>query len=280
MYHRMRLCVTCQVKKEESEFYLRNKTSHLYQSECKKCANAACRERARQKRIINPKKLGGQCIYSLNENIFADIDTQEKAYWLGFLFADGYNSEEKRSITLGLASVDKDHIQKFREFLSSNSPVKVRPPRRPHEQPIHIVNICSTKLSKDLAKLGCMQAKTFKIKFPIWMDSLLWRHFIRGYFDGDGSVGIYRSRKSVNCSIAIVSNQKFLSQLKSILKSTVGVNSQISKTFNNNRSDVRCLYSGGNRQTLRFLQWIYGEASTVLDRKYQTYKKIQTLLVK
>jgi len=276
MYYPMRKCVKCQVIKEEVEFYLRNKAFNLRQSFCKQCANKDCRRRATERRLLNPKSLGGQRKYELNETIFETIDTEQKAYWLGFLYADGYNSEIKRTITLGLAQTDATHLQKFKSFLGSTAPIRIVLPRRNNEQPMHVLTICSTKMSKTLARLGCMQAKTFKISFPKFIDKSLWKHFIRGYFDGDGSVGKYMSRKSTNCSISIVSNAPFLLQLKSILKSEINVNSQISKTFNGNRSSVRCLYSGGNQQVLRFLQWIYEGSEIFLERKFLKYIEIKT----
>lgn len=274
----MRKCVKCQVVKEDCDFYLRNKQSHLRQSSCKSCTNKDCRERAKKKRNLNPKPRGGQRKYRLNESLFEDIDSEEKAYWLGFLFADGYNSEDKRTITLGLAEQDANHIQKFKTFLSCDCPIRIATPRRPKEQPMHVLNVYSTKMSIDLCKHGCMQSKTFKICFPTFINKSLWKHFIRGYFDGDGWVGKYRSKNSTNCSISIVSNKRFLLQLQSILKSEIEINSQISKTFNGNRSDVRCLYSGGNNQVLKFLNWIYDGANIFLERKFLKYKEIASYL--
>ena len=51
--------------------------------------------------------------YYRNSNIFEKIDTEEKAYWLGFLYADGYVDPERGEIILGLAEKDKEHINKF-----------------------------------------------------------------------------------------------------------------------------------------------------------------------
>ncbi len=280
MYYRMPICSKCQVEKEKSEFYLRNKSKNLVTSFCKACANKDCRERAQRKRLLNPKRLGGQRRYRLDETIFQKIESEEQAYWLGFLYADGYNGESKGMIRLGLAEIDALHIDKFKTFLKSNSPCKIYPPRRLREQPMHVVDINSTKLSKDLSAVGCMQAKTFKIRFPHWLDKSLHKHFIRGYFDGDGSVGKYiNNRNSVNCSASIVSNIDFLKDIQTIIKNESAVNFSLSKTFNKNRTSVRALYSSGNIQILKFLHWMYNESNVYLERKYNKYLEIKNYII-
>ena len=62
--------------------------------------------------------------YYRNSNIFEKIDTEEKAYWLGFLYADGYVDPERGEIILGLAEKYKEHINKFINFLETNAPYK------------------------------------------------------------------------------------------------------------------------------------------------------------
>jgi len=56
--------------------------------------------------------------YTFNEYIFENIDTEEKAYWLGFLMADGYNHESKTCVTLRLQEEDKEILEKFKSFLN------------------------------------------------------------------------------------------------------------------------------------------------------------------
>lgn len=57
----------------------------------------------------------------IDENIFNKIDTEEKAYWLGFLYADGYVSKNRNNIELSLSSIDKNHIIKFNKFMKGDS---------------------------------------------------------------------------------------------------------------------------------------------------------------
>ena len=59
-----------------------------------------------------------------NNKVFDSIDTEEKAYWLGFLFADGSVSARDNQVELSLSSIDRGHLQKFRRFLESKNEVK------------------------------------------------------------------------------------------------------------------------------------------------------------
>lgn len=68
-------------------------------------------------KISNIKVINKQNETKFNENIFDVIDSEEKAYWLGFLFADGYISSSKNTIELSLALKDKEHLEKFAKFM-------------------------------------------------------------------------------------------------------------------------------------------------------------------
>ena len=71
------------------------------------------------KKIANKK-------YDVNENYFSSIEGEERAYWLGFLYADGYVRIKGKSgqLTLKLSSKDRDHIVLFNKCLESNYPIK------------------------------------------------------------------------------------------------------------------------------------------------------------
>ncbi len=62
--------------------------------------------------------------YSVNDDYFSIIDTEEKAYWLGFIFADGYISNKNgKRVGITLKSSDRDHIIKFAKAISATYPV-------------------------------------------------------------------------------------------------------------------------------------------------------------
>jgi hypothetical protein len=120
--------------------------------------------------------------YHVNTHYFETINTEGKAYWLGFLYADGSVHSNKPVITLSLAKRDKDHLTKFKRHLNSGHPIK----------PVNglmSVGIGSVSLKSDLIRLGVKPNKSTtgspcltKIPLP------LRQHFWRGVFDGDGWV--------------------------------------------------------------------------------------------
>jgi len=137
--------------------------------------------------------------YNVNHDFFEIIDNEEKAYWLGFLYADGsiriYRAKDNRNdryysrstLELGLASRDIKHLEKFRSAVAPENPILYQYNEDLNETRRIIIN--SHKLCADLVDKGCIPNKTLSLTFP---DSLilpdeLTRHFIRGFFDGDGS---------------------------------------------------------------------------------------------
>ena len=130
--------------------------------------------------------------------------------------------------------------------------------------------ISSRKMTKDLHNLGCIQCKGDFIRFPFWLDKNLWGHFIRGYFDGDG--GIRKIVKSGRCNIYmahIASNPDFIKDLNNIFKEKFGKEFHIEKFKDSKRVEQIRFY--GQFNTLKFLDYIYEDASIYLDRKYQLY---------
>ena len=212
-----------------------------------------------------------------DEHIFDVIDTEEKAYWLGFIFADGYiasfSKEEKPRYTFELCLKGDDylHLEKFKEFIKYNGPGKVT-----------ISNVrCNNKICKrcrfsitnkffwhSLYEKGCVPNKSLTLTFPsinIFKDSLLIKHFIRGYFDGDGSLSFYKNIKSVSPNISILGTKEFLEKLSNIL----GIPTRLSKQ-KRYKHNTWTLYFN-KESALKFLSNIYDDSSVYLDRKYNRY---------
>jgi intein-encoded DNA endonuclease-like protein len=132
----------------------------------------------------------------VDDNFFESIDTEEKVYWLGYIFADGSISKrtsgKKQTIsyTLSLSSIDLEQIEKFKNSIKTTSATNIYQDKKRGRKPIAKIEINSEKLVVDLENLGCIERKTFQLKFPSeeQVPKELLHHFIRGYFDGDGSV--------------------------------------------------------------------------------------------
>lgn len=134
-------------------------------------------------------------LYSLDATTFQTIDTEAKAYWLGFLFADG--SVSKRTVTLALSHKDRSHVEAFRDFMKSEAPVK--DVMRLVNTLTSIVQITDRDLAADLVKLGISVGRPLPTTSLIATPPELQHHWIRGFFDGDGSAGQGRPRMSFCC---------------------------------------------------------------------------------
>ena len=55
-----------------------------------------------------------------NRHIFDEINSPEKAYWLGFIVADGYLNDDKNMLRIKLGNKDKSHLEKFIKFLEGD----------------------------------------------------------------------------------------------------------------------------------------------------------------
>jgi len=129
----------------------------------------------------------------MDESIFEIIDTEEKAYWFGFMCADGYNSIDN-CIEFKLSIIDYDHLDKFCKFIKYTGNIKTGVAS---DKAFCRVSFRNKKISKDLRNLGCLSPKSLSLKFPTYKEvpKDLMRHFIRGYIDGDGYISLSDSNK-------------------------------------------------------------------------------------
>lgn len=94
----------------------------------------------------------------LFKDIFRKIDTEEKAYWLGFLYADGYVSKNNQ-IEVSLALKDEKHLIKLKKFINTNTNI-IKDDHRCR------LLFCSKEMAQDLANLGCVNNKSLILTFP------------------------------------------------------------------------------------------------------------------
>lgn len=197
----------------------------------------------------------------VDESIFEVIDTEEKAYWLGFLYADGYVNH--RQVELSLKESDYEHIVKFKSFMHSEHKISYKKSTKSYR-----ITICSTKIASDLARLGCVQCKSLILKFPTeeQVPKHLIHHFMRGYFDGDGSVSINLEKK--NYIMSVLGTSDFLDKYEEILLSILKKNKP-NKRFNNGQA--LGIQYGGRLQVKKIYNFLYKDANIYLDRKYNKF---------
>lgn len=200
--------------------------------------------------------------YKINESIFEKINTEEKAYWLGFLFADGYNHIKKSTVTLSLSDIDFIMLEKFKFFLQTDKPI------RKNSEGSHKVVIENKKISSDLKNKGVIQKKTHKLEFPEFLNISLERHFIRGYFDGDGCV-TYGKLLNAYSSVSIVSCKKFLDELKK----RIDVNFSYNKRHKDRNDEILTLSTGGIKNIMKIYDYFYKDGGVFMPRKKEKFEK-------
>ena len=213
------------------------------------------------------KIIGFRHAYPVNEEYFSVIDSAEKAYWLGMLYADG-SVTSKNQLWLGLK--DKEHIEKFKNSIGAfNHKIGVTIDNRYDEPKIQYhISIKSKKLCDDLIEKGCIKNKSLLLEKIPDIEKEYISHFIRGYFDGDGSINcsIFKSKKKYR--ISFVGTYSFLQNIQKEL----GFFTKICK---NSPAKNNSFYFqvNGNIQLVKFFNYIYKNSTKniVLKRKYEKY---------
>jgi len=215
--------------------------------------------------------------YTCNSDFFDKINTQEKAYWLGFLYADCYVREG--GIQLLLKQSDQDHVKKFKHAIKATNPVELRSDKVKYKngqtgiQHTAKLRISDVKMSKDLQKLGCFINKTHKLSFPTenQVPDRLVKHFMRGYFDGDGSVWQCESSRSKKFGASLTSTNEFILKFKKKLnKLTNSEIGQISFHKNSNFS-ILSFSSVDSFNILR--DFFYKDSEVHMERKFSKFKQ-------
>jgi hypothetical protein len=212
---------------------------------------------------------------NVNSNVFDIIDNEEKAYWLGFVYADGnirdteslYKRTGKNHYTIevSLKSSDINHLNKFRKFLEAETTVKVSKVGDRSER--CRLSLSDKHLWNILNSYGCVPNKSLKLKFPnkeIFLHESLIRHFIRGYVDGDGCIS-YKNKSHDKMSLSVLGTKHFLDNIQLNLPLEKVNKLRLIKniyclTFN----DYRGYYVS---------KYLYSNAIIYLERKFQKYKE-------
>jgi hypothetical protein len=208
--------------------------------------------------------------YEVNHHYFDEIDTEEKAYWLGFLYADGYIRERNGSdsLEMKLSVKDKHHLEKFRESIGSNHKIVNAVSKVKYDWGDSISHMCwlsmySGQLVESIKSQGFHSRKTFTIERPN-IDKKLIHHFIRGYFDGDGTFRFVEKKRS-GTGFACAS-EKFREFI-------------INELYDN---DIKIKYYGGIHLYIqnkvdnnKFYNYIYNNATIYLERKKEIYERFR-----
>lgn len=229
-------------------------------------------------------------VQDYNRRYFQDINTPEKAYWLGFIFADGWihkghgrNGSTNYELGIELSVTDREHLVKFANAIGMDSnKIKERVRKGNWIKPSQdedlagnfsgshetsVLRAYSKDMYYDLIENNVIENKTNFDIFPNVEDSL-YRDFLRGYFDGDGSIYLEGSKGNGQCHITCAS-EDILNNIKERLMDFKINTGNIYKEHNTKYR----LYVNKKEDVKNFLDFLYKDADIYLDRKYQAYKE-------
>lgn len=218
--------------------------------------------------------------YAFDEDYFEKIDTEEKAYWLGFIYADGSLIKQTygNMLKIDLSVVDEKHLYKLRECMNSDIDIPVYSTTQGYSNNTKYARfkITSDKICNDLENHGVFYNKTLILKKPN-LDYSLIRHFIRGYIDGDGCITSYIPKRynsnKRSYSVKVVGTLNILDFIKKYIEDNSSI--KINKYYYRKKdSKVASLEVGGNLQVEDVLNLFYKDAVIYLDRKYNLYLEV------
>lgn len=222
---------------------------------------------------------GAACHFSYDK--FDVINTEEKAYWLGFMYADGYVNTIGNKFGINVALKDISHLEKFNQFLNYPKGLNISKSHQfgtksnlntKGEEMYMVSTVIGNKHMRDsLISKGCVPNKSLILEFPSEeiVPKELQRHFVRGYFDGDGTLGIYPHSKTnpkLEESLMIVGTKPFLEKVQEIL----GMGFLIHKT---NCSEFTFRLGYSTKKAVNAAKIMYDNSTIYLERKYNIYKQ-------
>lgn len=212
--------------------------------------------------------------YVCNETFFHSIDNEAKAYWLGFIAADGCVTDNGRLI-IGLSPKDRHHLEQLKAALESTHQVVDRKVDEATGKALaSTLEIWSPSMVQDLKLVGIHPRKTDSLEFAN-LQPLLMPHYIRGLIDGDGGFYSYvyyysdRIGPLTQQSVSITSHRTFLRDLQSWFEDILRVKHV--KLIDVTKSGQYCILKYSNlRDVLAVANYLYEGATVFLPRKRDT----------
>lgn len=243
-------CTVC-----ENEFHVKPiRVERVKNGICcsKKCTN-------KLKKTIYMGRENPNTKYYFDDNFFKKIETEEKAYFLGWIASDGHLSKLTGSISIKIHEKDRKILECLRDIICKEINVVDDIPKSQSS-----ITINSTTIVNDICKWLNINPgkKSDIIEFPELENDFLKWAFIRGFFDGDGSVRKFNdTHLSPECSISCNS-----------IKMRESIVEFCEIPCNHNKSNLT--WNGNN--ALDFLFKLYNNSKIKLDRKYELYLEIST----
>jgi len=199
--------------------------------------------------------------YKFDNEFFNNL-TEKSAYVAGFIAADGYLNIKANRIEIALKATDRIHLSNIANAMKYNGPIYNKLSTNAVK-----LQITSTKLLEDVINiLGVRNNKSLTLESANIPPTLL-NHFIRGYFDGDGTI-----KPDKKC-IRILGTEKFLEWIDEIISNTLYTNRKVPKKKGHENVYILGYYG---EDMIKVCDWLYTGSSICLERKYQRYVKLSS----
>lgn len=208
--------------------------------------------------------------FPVDESFFDVVDTEEKAYCLGFFMADGCNQSQVPAVRMSIT--DHDILLDIARAMKWEGPIRKTPPRGKGKKPQYHLCIGSRRMSDALTRVGCVSGKTYLATFPgsDIVPGHLVRHLIRGWLDGDGTItgshGVIRRACIVGTEAACRGMSEACGRL-------LGITGGLSPVQKADHHTVWAFSVSGRHQLKKFLDWLYQDATIFLNRKHAKYQQ-------
>ena len=216
--------------------------------------------------------------YSVNENYFESIDTEDKAYWVGFITADGsiLHNKTHYALRIGLQVGDKGHLLKFNEHIDYAKSLKLVPSTKKNGKTYYRydLRIDSKKIVFDLEKLGIMPRKARTVKPCTSIPKNLLKHYWRGLIDGDGHI----CKDVRGWKIGLTGNEFITNGFRDfLLDNNIKSKAKVHIGSCYKGHCVHGIVYSGTKLPKSILKLIYIGSNIYLDRKMESAKKVMKI---
>jgi hypothetical protein len=203
-----------------------------------------------------------------NHTLFENIMTEEDAYWLGFLYADGnvYTKNGKNTISLSL--INKEHVEKFKSFIGVNNKIYDT------SNGAFSYQFSSVEVCNNLKKYGLIDRKSTEGKLNFSnINSNLMTHLWRGIIDGDGWVlnKKFKNRNGIRIQ-PVIGLCGTLETCQYLLDFLTERNIKFSSKIRQHKSIKKIQFS--DSVAINIIELLYGNSKVHLDRKKETSNQI------
>jgi ABC-type oligopeptide transport system ATPase subunit len=209
---------------------------------------------------------------------------QKHAYFLGWLMSDGTHGVKNRYIKISLQERDKKILEILKNIIQYEGPLLYNKRNGINEtiakytktyQNRWSLQVNHYEITNSLLELGIDNNKTNNLRFPRYLKTELIPHFLRSFYEGDGTISYNFYKGQIRFEINLISTKVFCEEVKKILEN-ITISSQIIPAQNVKNGNV-VLRINGNNNAIKFFIYAYTNAKFVLRRKFKRFIKFLNL---